>query len=110
MTTTSAIRLRPAVLTPAAFAAFGDVIETEGRAHRTINDGYAERYSDLSRIDAMEAGGHPLLNIFAAKPRRLPLAIRMIERHPLSSQHFVPLSRLPFLVVVAPPGDPLRPD
>jgi ureidoglycolate lyase len=110
MTTTSAIRLRPALLTPAAFAAFGDVIETEGRAHRTINDGYAERYHDLSRIDALEAGGRPLLNIFAAKPRRPPLSIRMIERHPLSSQHFVPLTRLPFLVVVAAPGDSPRAD
>jgi ureidoglycolate lyase len=110
MTTTSAIHLRPALLTPAAFAAFGDVIETEGRAHRTINDGFAERYHDLSRIDAMEAGGRPLLNIFAAKPRRLPLSIGMIERHPLSSQHFVPLARLPFLVVVAAPGDSPRAD
>jgi len=110
MTTTSVIRLRPAALTSAAFAAFGDVIETEGRPHRTINDGYAERYSDLSRIDAMEADGRPLLNIFAAKPRRLPFSIRMVERHPLSSQHFVPLARLPFLVVVAAPGDSPRPD
>ena len=71
MTTTSAIRLRPAVLTPAAFAPFGEVIGTEGRPHRTINDGYAERYHDLSRIDAMEAGGKPLLNIFAAKQTEL---------------------------------------
>jgi len=110
MTTTSVIRLRPAALTSAAFAAFGDVIETEGRPHRTINDGYAERYSDLSRIDATEADGRPLLNIFAAKPRRLPFSIRMVERHPLSSQHFVPLARRPFLAVVAAPGDSPRPD
>jgi ureidoglycolate lyase len=34
----------------------------------------------------------------------------MVERHPLSSQAFVPLSRLPFLVVVARPGDVPRAD
>lgn len=108
MTTTSAIRLHPAPLTSAAFTAFGDIIETDGNPHYTINDGYAERYSDLSRIDVMESGGRPLLNIFAAKPRRFPLAVRMVERHPLSSQSFVPLTRLPFLVVVAPPGSSPR--
>ena len=110
MATMSAIRLQPAPLTRATFAPFGEVIETTGNPHNTINDGFAERYSDLARIDAAEQGGRPLLNIFAAKPRRLPLRIAMVERHPLSSQAFVPLTRLPFLVVVGSPGDKPRPD
>ena len=38
-------------------------------------------------------------------PYELPLAIAMLERHPLSSQLFMPLSAAPFLVVVAPPGE-----
>jgi ureidoglycolate lyase len=36
----------------------------------------------------------------------LPFALSMLERHPLGSQAFVPLTRLPYLVVVAPAEDP----
>ena len=54
-------------------------------------------------------GNGPLVNIFQGQPWALPLKVRMLERHPLSSQAFVPLGRRPFLVVVAPPGDRPQP-
>ncbi|MGH6959533.1 MAG: ureidoglycolate lyase [Dongiaceae bacterium] len=92
-----------APLTRAAFAPFGEVIETDGRDHRRINDGFAERYHDLARIDVAAQGGRPLLNIFRATPWPMPVRVRMVERHPLSSQAFMPLSAAPFLVVVAAP-------
>lgn len=104
MATLTRIALKPQPLTRGAFAPFGEVIELEGARHYTINDGYAERYHDLAQLDVTETGGRPLLNIFRAKPRELPLRIRMVERHPLSSQAFLPLAPTPFLVVVAPPG------
>jgi len=94
-------------LTPEAFAPFGDVIQIEGSHPYTINNGYAERYHDLAAVDVMEQGGRPLISIFHATPRPLPVRIQVMERHPLSSQAFFPLSRNPFLVVVAPPGDDL---
>ncbi len=92
-----------APLSRSAFAPFGDVVETAGRAHRRINDGFAERYDDLAAIDVAAGGGRPLLSIFRATPWPLPLRVRMVERHPLSSQAFMPLSTAPFLVVVAAP-------
>ncbi len=95
-------------LTAAGFAPFGDVIETEGRGHYPINAGMAERYSDLARVDVGAAGGQPLISLCRAQPVSLPLRLRLMERHPLSSQAFVPLSRAPFLVVVAPAGEALR--
>lgn len=92
-------------LTHAAFAPFGDVIDCDGAAtHYPINEGYAERYHDLAKIDTATEGGRPLLNIFRAKPRTLPLRVTMMERHPLSSQAFIPLKPRSFLVLVARPG------
>ena len=91
-------------LSAAAFRPFGDVIEIAGRPWRAINDGTCERYDDLAGIDVTAAGGRPLLNIFRAAPRSLPLQVRALERHPLSSQAFYPLQRRPFLIVVATDG------
>lgn len=104
MATMSILRLRPVPLTRGLFAPFGEVIETEGNPHYTINDGYAERHSDLAAIDVAEREGQIRVNIFQALPRTLPMAIRMVERHPLSSQAFVAMGGQPFLVVVAAPG------
>jgi ureidoglycolate lyase len=106
----------PAVLLPMrplmreTFSAFGDVIETEGRQHHSINQGHAQRYHDLAGVDVAEDGGRALINIFRAMPWPRPIRIRSMERHPLSSQAFVPLTSVPFLVVVAAPADQLRPD
>jgi len=96
-------------LTRAAFAPFGDVIELEGARQIPINLGTTMRYHDLAHIDVAEGGGRPLLNVFRGEPRALPFEVRMLERHPLGSQAFVPLTDAPYLIVVAPQGE-LVPD
>lgn len=100
------IPIRP--LSREAFAAYGDVIQVAESRHYTINQGWAERYADMARLDLLERGGKPNVGIVRAEPRPMPLKIKLMERHPLSSQAFIPLAPRPFLVVVAPPGDPLR--
>jgi ureidoglycolate lyase len=97
-------------LTRAAFAPFGDVIELDGARHFAINGGTTERFHDLASVDVTEQGGRPLINLFRAQPRALPVAITMMERHPLGSQAFIPLTAGRYLVVVAPAGefDPAR--
>ena len=97
-------------LTRDAFAAFGEVIETEGSNHYTINSGFAERYHDLAHVDVLENSGKPLISIFHALPRSQPIHIEGMERHPLSSQAFMPLSPISFLVVVAAPTEELQPE
>lgn len=92
-------------LSSETFARFGDVIETAGKHHFLINKGNVQRYHDLAQVDVTRENGHTLINIFRAKPLNLPLTISMLERHPLGSQAFIPLSRTPFLIVVAPPGE-----
>ncbi len=96
--------LHPELLTPDAFTAFGDVITLDGAEQRAINDGTTIRYHDLATIDVAEENGHTLVNIFRGSAVRLPLRLWLMERHPIGSQVFWPLSNEPFLVVVAPAG------
>jgi ureidoglycolate lyase len=92
-------------LSRAAFAEFGEVISVEDADHFSINNGSTERYHDLAKIDVAESDGIPLVNIFRGQPRRFPFQVTMMERHPLGSQAFIPLSRNPYLIVVSPRGD-----
>ena len=96
--------LTPEPLTREAFAPFGDVIEaSDAVRHFTINAGNTERYHDLADIDA-GPDGRVIVSIFRGQPRSLPFRVGMMERHPLGSQAFVPMSGRPYLVVVAPAG------
>jgi len=99
-----AIELYPTPLDRSAFAPFGDVIETHAAHSFPINEGTTTRFNDLAAVDTGADGGRPLVNIFRARPRSLPITIRMLERHPLGSQAFYPLSGHPYLVVVAAAG------
>ncbi|AOJ68550.1 MULTISPECIES: ureidoglycolate lyase [Burkholderia] len=92
-------------LTRAAFAPFGDVIETNGAKQIPINLGTTMRFHDLARIDVADEGGRPLVNLFRGQPRALPFEVTMLERHPLGSQAFIPLADRAYIVVVAPAGD-----
>ena len=101
------ITLTPAPLTKSAFAPFGEVIELDGARHYGINQGFAERYHDLARIDTGHEGGETIISVFVGEPRSLPIEITLMERHPVSSQAFYPLQDQDWLVVVA--EDPLTP-
>jgi ureidoglycolate lyase len=96
-------------LSRSAFEPFGDVIETAGYPPSPINQGWAERYHDLAQIDVTAAGGRPLVDLVRTRPRTLPMSIKMVERHALGSQAFVPLARARFIVVVAPAGATPKP-
>jgi len=100
------IKIKTTPLDPAAFAPFGDVIETQSAAEsRIINEGNTTRFHDLAELTLGTNNGRPLLNIFRTTPLPHPLKLTMMERHPLSSQAFIPLSNNPYLVVVAPKGE-----
>ena len=88
-------------LTSAAFAPFGQVIETSGAQHYPINNGMTERYHDLARVELGGVHPRPLISIFHGQPYALPLTLKLVERHPLGSQAFYPLSANPWLVIVA---------
>ncbi|HEY4372516.1 MAG TPA: ureidoglycolate lyase [Burkholderiales bacterium] len=103
------LRLIPVPLTRDAFAPFGDVIETPGAKSFPINAGMVERFHDLARVETT-GDGHPLISIFRGQPYALPLTVRYVERHPLGSQAFFPVGgEARYAVIVAPPGDTVRP-
>ncbi|MBS0661469.1 MAG: ureidoglycolate lyase [Verrucomicrobia bacterium] len=98
------MELTPVLLTREGFAPFGDVIETEGARHYPINEGTTERYHDLARVEALGPEPRVLVSIFVGQPRPQPIALRLVERHPLGSQAFIPLQEQDYLVVVAEAG------
>ncbi|MCY6382026.1 ureidoglycolate lyase [Hoeflea prorocentri] len=91
-------------LTRAAFAPFGEVLETDGAERRIINEGTTERFHALACAEA-ERGGKVIINLFRGQPRPFPYEIAMMERHPLGSQAFFPIDNRPWLVVVAKDED-----
>ncbi|PSW18302.1 ureidoglycolate lyase [Photobacterium sanctipauli] len=92
-------------LTREAFAPFGDVIDKEVSEYFMINNGSTRRYHRMADVDVTEGGGEPIISIFQATPLEYPLPIKMMERHPLGSQAFIPLLGNPYLILVAPKGD-----
>ncbi|HHI82442.1 MAG TPA: ureidoglycolate lyase [Rhizobiales bacterium] len=105
-------KIAPQPLSASAFAPFGDVIEMAGKADFLINQGTCERFHDLARLDFAGPDGRAAISLARARPSTLPLELSMMERHPLGSQAFIPLSANPFLVIVAAdedgaPGRPL---
>ncbi|MBX9847259.1 MAG: ureidoglycolate lyase [Xanthobacteraceae bacterium] len=87
-------------LTRAAFADFGDVVDAEGAEWIDINQGFAQRVNDLALVDVAEEGGSVNISLFTARARPQPIAITMMEQHPLGTQLFFPLQNAPWLVLV----------
>lgn len=94
------MEIRPESLTAAAFDPFGDVLNCDGPPDRIINAGLCGRWHDRARLD-FGPGGRAGISLFRADLRSLPHGLDLLERHPLGSQAFLPLSLDPFLVIVA---------
>lgn len=89
-------------LTAEAFAPFGDVLSAPGEPGR--------RYFD-DALESARAAAKPSLSIVNRFPiATLPLQVRALERHPFSSQTFLPLSGGRWIIVVCPTRDDGTPD
>jgi ureidoglycolate lyase len=99
-------------LTAERFAPFGDVIETSVEHKQAMNSAKFERYSDLAQVNiGPDTGGRPSISIARCRTATaLPYRVDMLERHPLGSQAFIPLTRFPFIVVVAPAAEDVEVD
>lgn len=94
-------RLHARPITAAAFAPFGTLIDAAAKSPEAINDGTTRRHSDLATLDLRD----PVLGIYVAQARRLPLRITKLERHREAAQVFLPLGDHRFIVLVAQGAD-----
>ena len=98
------IIIKPKKITSKNFKKFGDLISTKKIKPININNGYAKRFNNLCKINTSSKKGKTIMSIFSAKKRKFPMNIKMMEKHTLGSQAFVPMNETTFLVFVAPKG------
>jgi len=99
------ITLIPQTLTSEGFAPYGDVIESVVDRKAAMNAARFERFDDLCGVD-MKDDGRVAISIARCRvATTLPLHVDMVERHPLGSQAFVPLTPCHMIVVVGPPEE-----
>lgn len=97
------LRARP--LTVADYAPYGDVVmaSPRGEAGAHANQGTAERWGDLTRLRDLRPGRASLnVSVFRCAPQHArPIPVAVLEKHPASTQLFVPMNARRYLVVVA---------
>jgi len=104
------VQIKAEVLTAPRFAPFGDVLDFAGKPDKIINQGMCGRFHDRAKVTHID--GQSGISLFDSVPRQLPYRLEMMERHPLGSQAFLPMTEAPFLVTVAEdqngrPGHPI---
>ena len=104
------IVLKPQPLTAERFAPYGEVIEASAAHLAAMNAARFERFDDLCAIDVDKSGRIAVSIARCRTATSLPYRIDMVERHPLGTQAFVPLTPCRFVVVVGPPGASIEAD
>ena len=97
--------IKPIKINRANFAQYGDLISSYEIDPININAGYAKRFDNLVDLNTSKDGGKTIVSIFSALKRKFPMKIDMMEKHPLSSQAFIPMKETTFLAFVAPQGE-----
>lgn len=96
-------------LTPDAYAPYGDVLMAapHGEEGSAANQGTARRFDRLAALENLRPGvAQPNLGVFRCAPRLdWPSRLAVLEKHPTSTQVFVPMNAQRYLVVVALGGD-----
>ncbi|MCU0654785.1 MAG: ureidoglycolate lyase [Polyangiaceae bacterium] len=98
-------------LTREAYAPFGDLIDgpPPGNPGRLVNQGFVRRHDFASPLSNLRPHAELNFAFFRCKPRPPEgFVVDQLERHPDSTQLFLPLGPARYLVVVALGGE--RPD
>jgi ureidoglycolate lyase len=102
-------RIAAQSLTPDAYAPYGHVImaSPRGEPGKPANQGTARRHDWLAPIVNLRPGSASLnVSVFRCSPRLgFPFEVALLEKHPGSTQVFVPMTAKRYLVLVANGGD-----
>jgi ureidoglycolate lyase len=92
-------------LTAAAYAPFGEIVAARPSGARSGNQGRARIWDRVARLENERPEARPNLAVFRTGPwDGDSVTVRILERHPRSTQVFVPMTAARYLVIVAPPG------
>jgi len=97
--------IKPVKISRSNFSSYGELISTDDINPMNINEGYAKRFDNLANLDTSKDSGKTIVSIFSALKRTFPMKIHMMEKHPLSTQAFIPMKETTFLAFVAPSGE-----
>ena len=98
--------LKAVPLTAEAFAPFGRVISAGLAPGAPANQGTAVRFDFCAELQTTRPGAKANLAVFRSVAKALPHEVVLLERHPCSTQVFIPMRVQRYLVCVAP----TRPD
>ncbi len=83
------------------FSRFGNVLVKKNASElRSINQGTTTRFHNISELDLESKDGNSGISIFSSSPRDLPIEIKIMEKHPVASQSFLPIQYYDWLIVV----------
>ncbi len=94
--------LRAEPLSADAFAPFGRVVSAGLQQGSSANQGTAVRFDFTCELSNTRPHAKPNLAVFRSVARSLPLEVVLLERHPCSTQVFIPMIVSRYLVCVAP--------
>lgn len=97
--------LRAIALDVDAFAPYGDVVSAGLRAGKAANQGTALRFDFCAAVTSTRPAAKGNLAVFRSTQKSLPFEVKLLEKHPCSTQAFLPMVCTRFLVVVAPALD-----
>ncbi len=98
-----AILARP--LTADVYSPYGAVImaSPRGEPGRPVNQGTARRWDNLASLENLRPGSAALnISVFRCEPRPTgAIPVALLEKHPASTQIFLPMTAARYLVIVA---------
>lgn len=101
---TSPRTLKAEPLTADAFLPFGRVVSAGLQAGSSANQGTAVRFDFCTDLVTTRPAARANLAVFRSVAKSLPFDVVLLERHPCSTQAFIPMVVARYLVCVAPTG------